>query len=190
VIAVDAWLYIALLGFVILAYAWMLPKPTSSSAQVNVIKDIEEAMDHFSSEMEEENRQLMNVVSSIKSEHEAQVRTLQARIEYLEKHSQGLTAQVIEIAKAKPAAEPVPYKDQPSEGAASPRMQMKEEVESPTTPAPSEASGMHIRKRYAELFQLAEQGKSIDHIAKKLEMNKGEVMLIMQLAKQEERARV
>jgi DNA-binding NarL/FixJ family response regulator len=187
VIAVDAWLYIALLGAVILGYAWMLPKPGSSTASANVIKDIEEAMDHFSSEMEEENRQLMNVVTSIKSEHEVQVRTLLARIEYLEKHSQGLTEQVIEIARSKLPGDPPRPANHPANEIAVPLPH----AEIPDHPAmPAETPGMNIRTRYSELFQLAEQGKSIDHIAKKLGMNKGEVMLIMQLAKQEERARV
>jgi DNA-directed RNA polymerase specialized sigma24 family protein len=48
---------------------------------------------------------------------------------------------------------------------------------------------MNIRDRYANVFQLYDQGKSTDYIAKKLDMNKGEVMLIIQLAKQEGQAR-
>jgi DNA-directed RNA polymerase specialized sigma24 family protein len=42
-----------------------------------------------------------------------------------------------------------------------------------------------IHARYSELFMLYEQGKSIEMISKKLGMNKGEVQLIIQLAKQE-----
>jgi DNA-binding NarL/FixJ family response regulator len=45
-----------------------------------------------------------------------------------------------------------------------------------------------IQVRYSELFQLYGQGKSIEVISKKLGMNKGEVQLIIQLAKQEEAA--
>jgi hypothetical protein len=47
-----------------------------------------------------------------------------------------------------------------------------------------------IRERYAELFQLYDQNKSIDYIARKLGMNKGEVGLILELARQEERFNV
>ncbi len=46
---------------------------------------------------------------------------------------------------------------------------------------------MNIKQRYAELFELYELGKSMDFIAKKLGMNKGEISLILLLAKQEER---
>ena len=43
-----------------------------------------------------------------------------------------------------------------------------------------------IKSRYAELFDLYEQGKSIDMIAKTTGLQRGEVQLIIQLAKQEE----
>jgi DNA-binding NarL/FixJ family response regulator len=45
---------------------------------------------------------------------------------------------------------------------------------------------MNIRERYKEVFDLQRQGKSMDYIAKKMSMNKGELQLILQLAKQEE----
>ncbi|MDF2815210.1 MAG: hypothetical protein K0Q81_1410, partial [Paenibacillus sp.] len=66
-------------------------------------------------------------------------------------------------------------------------VQSASEVMAPDKPLKHE--GMNIRYRYTELFALEKQGKSIDHIAKKLGMNKGEVMLIIQLAKQEDRTR-
>jgi hypothetical protein len=49
---------------------------------------------------------------------------------------------------------------------------------------------LNMKKRYAELFNLHDQGKGVEIIAKKLGMNKGEVNLIIQLSKQEERSRV
>jgi hypothetical protein len=51
------------------------------------------------------------------------------------------------------------------------------------------ASPAGIRGRYRELFALYDAGKSVDYIAKKSGMNKGEVMLILQLAKREEQHR-
>ncbi|MNG03181.1 hypothetical protein D3C84_862490 [compost metagenome] len=60
---------------------------------------------------------------------------------------------------------------------------MEEEIQ-PDQSRPS------IRDRYVELFELYDQGKSIEAVARKLGMNKGEIQLIIQLAKQEEGARV
>jgi DNA-binding NarL/FixJ family response regulator len=188
VIAVDAWLYIVLLGAAIWGYAWLLPKTAvSSSAPADLMKEIEEAMDHFSAEMEEENKQVMNVVTSMKTDHAAQVRTLMDRILYLESHSRGLTEKVSELAVAMPVSNYPPMIQQNP----IPAVPVPSGSESAiVTEEPVQTPGLQIRKRYSELFQLVEQGKSIDYIAKKLGMNKGEVMLIMQLSKQEERARV
>ncbi|CAI6027449.1 hypothetical protein [Cohnella sp. JJ-181] len=42
-----------------------------------------------------------------------------------------------------------------------------------------------IRERYAELLALYERGRSVEQVAKAMNMNKGEVQLILQLAKRE-----
>lgn len=47
-----------------------------------------------------------------------------------------------------------------------------------------------IRQRYPELFALHDQGKPVDAIARKIGMNKGEVMLILQLASREDERHV
>ncbi|MFB9273582.1 hypothetical protein ACFQMJ_27155 [Cohnella cellulosilytica] len=44
-----------------------------------------------------------------------------------------------------------------------------------------------IRDRYADLLAMHEKGKSVEQIAKATGMNKGEVQLILQLARREER---
>jgi DNA-binding NarL/FixJ family response regulator len=60
----------------------------------------------------------------------------------------------------------------------------------PTSLVGKPVSLMNIRDRYSVIFEMYDQGKSTDHIAKKLDMTKGEVNLIVQLAKQEEQIRV
>ncbi|MFD2333220.1 hypothetical protein ACFSR7_28515 [Cohnella sp. GCM10020058] len=42
-----------------------------------------------------------------------------------------------------------------------------------------------IRERYAELLELYERGRSVEQVAKAMNMNKGEVQLVLQLAKRE-----
>jgi len=192
----DAWLYIVLLGAVILVYAQLLPKSPGAAAPVDVVKEIETAIDHFSSEMEDENRQLLNLISGMKTEHESQVRDLLARIDELERNSRGLSAKIGELSEVRPAA------NEPAEHPASGESRAPDQaVQPPETrpaagpepePSPREDSGipaMTIKSRYSELFRLLKEGKSTEAIAKKLGMNKGEVMLIQQLGKQEEQSR-
>jgi hypothetical protein len=64
-------------------------------------------------------------------------------------------------------------------------------VESPVPadepkPEPPSRFANTVKSRYKEVFDLHDSGKSIEYIAKKLGKNKGEVQLILGLAKQEE----
>lgn len=59
-------------------------------------------------------------------------------------------------------------------------------IEEAPAPAPSRFAHT-VKERYRELFDMYEGGKSIEYIAKKLGKNKGEVQLIIGLARQEER---
>lgn len=58
-------------------------------------------------------------------------------------------------------------------------------VESPL-PEEAEPPQEQVRDRYPELFELYGKGKSIDMIAKTMGLQRGEVQLILQLAKKEE----
>nr|WP_212938752.1 hypothetical protein [Paenibacillus antibioticophila] len=51
---------------------------------------------------------------------------------------------------------------------------------------PQESNNPTVRERYAELFELYAQGKSLDMIAKAVGIQRGEVQLILQLAKKED----
>lgn len=201
----DAWLYIVLLGLVLVVYAKLVPKKESGTkqAQTSVIKEIEDTMEQFSAELEEENRQLLGLVAEMKKEHDVHAAKLQGRIEALEQQNRAVTEQLGQLVRAEQSrkeasgqAEGLLARSQ-SIAAASVRTEAPvahepmpaAEVVAPPEKEPEKASS-NIRDRYAAVFQLYDQGKSTEYIAKKLEMNKGEVMLIIQLAKQEDQARV
>lgn len=205
----DPWLYIVLLGLVLVVYAKFIPKREQSSKQTNVIKEIEDTMEQFSAELEEENRQFLGLVSDMKKEHDVHTAKLQGRIEALEQQNRAVNDQLAVLLRAEqkrreePQSRPDETFRQPNVSSAS-RSQLQETVvlsESERDKLTSVLSGgtpsnqpergpMNIRERYANVFHLYDQGKSTEYIAKKLEMNKGEVMLIIQLAKQEDQARV
>lgn len=201
----DPWLYIVLLGLVLIVYARFIPKKEQAAKQTNVIKEIEDTMEQFSAELEEENRQVLGLVSDMKKEHDLHTAKLQGRIEALEQQNRSVNEQLAQLVRseqnrkdqqttaaniqqpipsATPAQMPLPSKPDQMQAA-------QQSVRPADAPAHEpERSPMNIRDRYANVFQLYDQGKSTEYIAKKLEMNKGEVMLIIQLAKQEDRARV
>ncbi|MCC2686323.1 MAG: hypothetical protein K0R75_3222 [Paenibacillaceae bacterium] len=197
----SPWLYIVLVGLVLIVYSRFLPRSAGSSKQGQSTKEFQESLDNFAAVMDNENRELVQLISSMRREHEQQTGGLTMRIQRLE---QQLSEQEIRFAKlsritddlvdrearnsfhrtSPPPVEPVPQAVPP---AAIPIEMNGAQPQQPAPPGTGQPSLMRIKERYSELFDLHNQGKSVDFIAKKLNMNKGEINLILQLARQEER---
>lgn len=190
----EPWHYIVLLGLVLVVYAAIVPNRKRSGNHSNVIAEIEETMRQFSAELEEENRQLLGLVSDMKKEYDLNTAKLQGRIEALERENREVGEQLRLLQAERVRPEPEAATAETPLHAAAPMAAATEESAEASVPSadteqqPNEP--MKIRERYADVFQLYDKGKSTEYIAKKLEMNKGEVTLIIQLARQEEQARV
>jgi hypothetical protein len=175
----EPWVTIVVVGVAIIAVALMKPNkalPRSGSA----ISDIESTLDQFAEELEQDNQELIQLIAGLKRELEADINKLNGRMDALEKlgfHT--------------------PTPSQPTQAAQEPSRSVAPLPLSPlstTEPEPVETSesvikASSIQQRYAPILKLHEQGKSIEYIAKKNNLNKGEVQLIIQLAKQEEKFR-
>ncbi|WP_201318462.1 MULTISPECIES: hypothetical protein [unclassified Paenibacillus] len=207
----QPWVYIVLFGLVIIVYAKLLPKKAEHSAEIpTTMKDVESAMDHFAVELEEQNKTIIQLFTETKKDYEVHAAKLASRVETLEKHNQqlqselhrvGFVAEQIQKHQAPSApviqAEPAPASAPGSlSTSADPArsesplqaVPVADQEPAATREQPNEPVAlMNIKQRYAELFELYELGKSMDFIAKKLGMNKGEISLILLLAKQEER---
>ncbi|WP_106766042.1 hypothetical protein [Paenibacillus faecalis] len=177
----SSWIYIVLLGIGAVLYALMLPKrqdETVTSEQV--IKEVESTLEQYMGEIQLENEQLLDLVGQMKKE---QAVRQEAQQEHLSEMRQRLLAVEQQIAAAEgrlSTAEALLTslpEDAPLEQTAAAEEEADQEV---PTPIPS------IKSRYSELFDMYEAGKSIDMIAKSTGMHRGEVQLIIQLAKQEE----
>ncbi|MEI7027304.1 hypothetical protein [Paenibacillus sp. y28] len=189
-------MYLVLLGAGVLVVAWMLPKKKDASAQQDVIKEIEQTIEQFSSDLEEENKQLVELVTDMKKEQREQTQQLLHKIQMLEQSNQQFAQQLQQVEERSKQQLLTPLPSEPEAAASAlefdTRPEEQAELAMDNSAAGQEdqpALGNTMRDRYSELFQLHQEGKSIDLIAKTLNMNKGEVMLIMQLSKQEEEAR-
>ncbi|WJH33286.1 hypothetical protein N6H14_24725 [Paenibacillus sp. CC-CFT747] len=170
-----AWIYIVLLGLLLLVVSRFAPKPSEPSA--SLLKDMEETMGSFAAELEEENRELLETIAVMNKEQEKRMARLEARIDQLEKHSHALS-QELKSVRLKAQSSPPP--------AAMPVKAEERVREEPLPSSQPEPPATDLKSRYGELFGFYAEGKSVEQIAKKLGMNKGEVQLILQLAKQEE----
>jgi DNA-binding NarL/FixJ family response regulator len=167
-------MYIVLLGLVCIVISFFAPRSVSTE-KINMVKEMEDTMEHFANEIEEDNILLMQSVAQIKTDHEQQMNRLISKVEQLEKQNYDLSSEIKSIVLTKFHEQNQQNSNPPIEAAA---------------PELVKASPMQMKERYSELFQLHEQGKSVEYIAKKLNLNKGEVQLIIQLSKQEEQNRV
>jgi hypothetical protein len=197
------WMYVVLLGLVLIVYARLLPKNEIAAPKNTVVQEIEETIEHFAVEMDEQNKAILDLFTRTKQDYEVELAKLSGRMELLEKQKSELSQELNKIhistqvgAIAGPSvssnAEPNSTNSKTAvAGGENPALSQAQQVdsgsneESPVPEGPPPILNMKIR--YAELFSLHEQGKGVETIAKKLGMNKGEVNLIIQLSRQEER---
>lgn len=178
----NPWIYIVILGAALFGYAWMMPRTRDNGTELAS----EAAYDKLLEDLEAENRELVDAVAVFKREQDGMVDKLGKRVRELELQMQSRiesapaadivaapAAQAIEPATADHMIEP-----------ASPEMMPNPPRTDVTTEA--EPRPISIRERYKELLSLHEHGRSVEQIAKSLGLNKGEVQLVLQLARREE----
>ncbi|MGO4270484.1 hypothetical protein AB4Z22_11635 [Paenibacillus sp. TAF58] len=205
--AMQPWMYVVLLGLVLIVYARFLPKEqAAASNKTNVVQEIEETIEHFAAEMDEQNQTLLNLFSKTKQDYEIELAKLAGRLESLEKQKHELSQELTKVHVNHPTNQRT---NLPTDlisdvqsavitGIPAANSDYSVQVTSTELVAPVKESvveepiytGLSMKSRYQELFSLHDQGKGVEAIAKKLGMNKGEVSLILQLSRQEERARV
>jgi hypothetical protein len=198
----NPWMYVVLLGLVLIVYAKLLPKSTASVPKNNMVQEIEETIEHFAVEMDEQNRAILDVFTKTRQDYEVEMAKLSGRLELLEMQKNDLSLELSKIhlssqigfappqtiAKPAPATENVPN----IEAESNPHHNDKGIAPMPNAEKEESAftARLSMKSRYPDLFSLYDQGKGVEMIAKKLGMNKGEVNLIIQLARQEERSLV
>jgi len=180
---VDPWQLIVLLGAVIAAAAFLMPrrKAGSGSDEASAVQ-LQTALEQFMETMEADNREIAESIAGMQERVRQENASRDERIAALERRAAELE-QLLGRTESRLAERIDGIGRLAATGSA---------PESATDAAPAEGAdqpepaGPNIRSRYPELFALHEQGKSVEAIAKQTGMNKGEVMLILQLAKREE----
>lgn len=189
----EPWVYIVLVGTVAIVYALKLPaRAKEDSADQKSLKETEAALELYMADIERENDKMLQLVSSIKTQSQnnrtalqEDINGLRVQMAELQKNSMLLEARLSAEEKgllqltASYAGKPGQPPEEGS-GAAAAAGAAAEPPEAKTKPVSS------VKLRYPRLFELHEQGKSIDSIARTAGLQRGEVQLILQLAKQEE----
>ncbi len=196
--------YIVLLGAAALVYALLLPgRKSATEIKPAGTGELEATLEQFMSEIERENEELIGLVAQMKQDltskqlaHQEQIAELRQRlgdVEYTARQNAS-RLEPLELASAAISSQAAAAENGPqTEVTATVPLTVVEEnqPESHSTnltediPAEPEAAES-VRDRYPELFELHAKGKSMDTIAKTIGIQRGEVQLILQLAKREE----
>lgn len=181
----SPWVYIVLLGVAAVLYGWLMPtRKGMAASKGDNISDVEITLEQYMAEIERDNQEIVELIGQMKQDtaakqlaqqeqvtelrqrlmdNERYISMLENRLQQLENNTSSL--HLLAAASAVPV--------QPVEVAEDP-------------PAEEFYAAPNVRERYAELFELYDQGKSIDVVAKQTGMARGEVQLILQLARREE----
>ncbi|MNO84210.1 hypothetical protein D3C76_755430 [compost metagenome] len=206
----DPWFYIVLLGLAAVVYAMFIPSRKSAADPVNNgIGELKNTLEQYMSEIEKENDELIDLVAQMKQDfaskqlaQQEQIVELRKRIIEVEQTSRntstiGNAVEVAVNATTKPAIQTnstvsdviddvIPVRNDVADQAAVPAVPTADQTLLDHSVDTATKTPESVRDRYPELFDLYEKGKSIDMIAKTIGIQRGEIQLILQLAKREE----
>lgn len=189
----QPWVYIVLVGVAAILYALLLPaRVKEGQAEQQSLKETEAALELYMADIERENEELVQLVSSIKQQSQTnqnvmqgQINELQNQLAKLQSTTEQLEARVTEESKSLKELATTIEKGSHVKMAANVNTSIQQGMEA-VQPEEKAKPISSIKLRYPRLFEMHEQGKSIDSIAKTAGLQRGEVQLILQLAKQEE----
>ncbi|MGF7048771.1 septal ring factor EnvC (AmiA/AmiB activator) [Paenibacillus sp. DS2015] len=181
----EPWLIIVLLGAAAFVYALMLPKKPASqvdkSASDRVVKEVEATLEQYMADIETENDALVELVAQMKKDSSVKQSTLEEQLTEMKKQLIKVEQHLIEYDNRISVSENKSLNDDLEILSANVDADEKPLDLLDTSKEPVNT----IKHRYSEVFELHDQGKSIDSIAKIVGLQPGEIQLILQLAKQE-----
>ncbi|WP_434751666.1 hypothetical protein [Paenibacillus amylolyticus] len=193
----SPWIIIVVLGACAIAYAFIMPRRDKEQQPSHqLVQEMESTLEHYMTEIEEDNDALIQRVAELKGEATAADQRMQLQLHELQQRLDQLEQQKVTTAEAisSPPVESITGKA--SEGLQAQKLldSVRAEknqhfvsvAESQVKAGFLEPQRESIKDRYKELFRLHDEGKSMDSISRQTGIQLGEVQLILQLAEREE----
>ncbi|MCR8845477.1 hypothetical protein NQ117_17485 [Paenibacillus sp. SC116] len=196
----QPWIYLVLLGAVIMLVGWKKPARSNNEAQFS--ENIEATLEHFIHEVGEENEKVLAVVEQLKKENDLRFNAVRHRMDALEatlsqaeERAWHAEQTLIQIRREQSMLPPVGVNMSYTANTITTDSghmisALEHDIESESASDQPNTAPQSIRTRYEQLFTLVDEGKSNQQIADELQMNRGEVELIRQLSQQESERRV
>ena len=191
-----------MLGVVAILYSFLIPgRENVSNMKTNQNNEIEVTLEQYMAEFENENQVLIELITQMKQEFttkqlaaQEQIVELRTRLVAVE---QGMQTQEVKL-RTVASTQETTLMARMSESVVNQSYESQVVLEEEASPILEEVVEEMVEEentnnhedslyhRYPELFELYNQGKSIDMIAKAVGIQRGEVQLILQLALKEE----
>ncbi|PQP80635.1 hypothetical protein C0Q44_25695 [Paenibacillus sp. PCH8] len=192
----SPWIIIVILGACAIAYAYIMPRKNKAQEPGHqLVQEMESTLEHYMTEIENDNDALIQRVSEMKGEATAADQRMQSQLQELQQRLDQLEQNKRNEVVASPVLHSVNMPLQTSEGLQAQVLMdsVRAEAAQQATEAVLQTSKVEllpqrelIKDRYAELFNLHAEGKSMEAISKQTGIQRGEVQLILQLAEREE----
>jgi DNA-binding NarL/FixJ family response regulator len=191
------WQYIVLLGAVVAVAAFAMPrKKQEGPDSAKSLGKMELALEQFMENMEHDNKELAELVAEALKQANDRADSQARKIDRLKRELDELKRAIEAGRLAAPGHSPneLPKAKRTDDSNAGTMLsapaseEAKTEEKQPEEASADSGSGEKnatLQSRYAELLELYRQGKSVEAIAKRLRMNKGEVQLVLKLARRE-----
>jgi hypothetical protein len=192
----SPWIIIVILGACAIAYAYIMPRKNKAQEPGHqLVQEMESTLEHYMTEIENDNDALIQRVAELKGEATAADQRMQSQLQELQQRLDQLEQSKMNEPVASPVQHPGNMPVQASGGLQAQALvksvqaeatQQAQEADLQSSKTESVPQRESIKVRYAELFSLHAEGKSMDAISKQTGIQRGEVQLILQLAEREE----
>ena len=182
----QIYLYIALVGVVLVLFALTRSNKGAASAAASTMPaggglsdlELKQTLDEFMQELDKENVQMIESFTNLQIE-------IRQKFDEQQQVIQGLERQLSALADRQDHLEKQAAEQQValSESAAS----EPEGLAEPDAPSQQAASSFAFNEKYAKVVELSRQGMTADQIARETEIGIGEIQLVLDLARREER---
>ncbi|GIO29973.1 MULTISPECIES: hypothetical protein [Paenibacillus] len=189
----EPWMIVVILGAAAIVYALMLPKRqvNKTADKEQMVREVEATLEQYMADIERENEELVELIGQMKQDmtsrqlaQQEQLAEMRQRLVQLEQQHTQAETRLSEVEQGNRLAASASALGTQQETAAA-AQESGQSAANDTETGQEEAKQPSIRDRYPELFELHAQGKSMEAIAKFTGLQKGEVQLILQLAKRE-----
>ena len=184
----QIYLYVALVGVVLVLFALTRSNKGAVHAAASTMPagggmsdlELKQTLDEFMQELDKENVQMLESFTKLQIE-------IRQKFDEQQQAIQGLERQLSRLADRQDQLEKQAAEQQAALAESVTAAPNPEQLAEPDAPSQQAASSFAFNEKYAKVVELSRQGMTADQIARETDIGIGEIQLVLDLARREER---